>query len=93
MNIDIKQLGYSVRPYKDTCWQLYEWRDERENLRDPSKMVSAGWIAIDIYPSTVEHALLKVLELTAKKRNKTFESVTEAVEEIRRIKDEIVDAL
>lgn len=84
---------HRIRPYRDTCWQLDEWVDERIAERGEKKgeLIPAGWRALDIYPTTLPYAYQMVWEREAK-RSPERKACKEAIAALEEMTASLVEA-
>lgn len=80
--------NFKIKPYSNgLCWEVWELRPAKKktaNYDGPDEV----WQFTDKYPSTFEHALLIVYELSLK-RNGTAGNLKDAMREARQIAEEI----
>lgn len=86
--MDLIAGPYKVTRYNDQCWHILEWRTEREHR---GQTVPAGYVALEIYPMTLEFAIKRIAEFVMLRSDLRVEGLAEMREALASFKRELVE--
>ncbi len=89
---------YGVEPFKDTCYQLYRWRDETVAEKGGKSYkkgdtIPEGWVALECYPTSLSFAFAKVYEKMLHEGMKPERGFKSAITEANAIADSVISSV